>query len=102
MSAEVIHEFGRGMLGCAQLVKEEIHILDNSVVAAFPVSTEVSPIAEQQDGRLSKELVEGLEEVCITGKRGECPKGHNCGRVKITTSVPPLFIEIEPLEVKGG
>jgi hypothetical protein len=89
-----MQEFGAGMVGCAQLEKEEVDIIDNSVVAGFKVIPQDRPVVGQ--------LIVGLEGTCITGQRGECPKAHNCGRVKITTSVPPLFIGIEPLEVKNN
>lgn len=101
MSIERPVEFGMGMISCGQLVEEDVDVLDDSVSAEFVVITSSDQEEDDFDSPLRDQLKVGMEGVCATGKRGECPKGHNCGKVKISSSITPLFLEITPLEVKN-
>ena len=83
-------------IGCAQLVKEDVGVLDQSIVAHLEG---VTSLDELDDLGFTGKNIKG---VCVTGQRGQCPKGHNCGEVKITIAVPPLFIEVEPIEVRNN
>lgn len=81
-------------IGCAQLVEEDVEVLDQSIVARLEG---VKSLDELDNWDPTRE-VRGF---CITGQRGRCPGGHNCGEVRMTVAVPPLFIEVEPIEFKS-
>ena len=102
MGVERFVEFGMGMISCAQLVEENVDVLDDSVSAEFMVTTKDESEMDDLDSPLRGQLKIGMEGICTTGKRGECPKGHNCGRVSISSLVLPLYMEIQPLQVSDG
>jgi hypothetical protein len=81
-------------IGCAQLVEEDVGVLNESIVARLEG---VKSLNELEDWDFAKDII----GVCVTGQRGQCPKRHNCGEVKIKTVVLPLFIEVEPIELKN-
>lgn len=82
-------------IGCVQLVKEGVKILNQSIVARLEG---VKSINELDNWDFAKDI----KGFCVTGERGQCPKGHNCGELKIITAVPPLYIGVEPIELKNN
>jgi len=86
MSAENI---GGISISCSHLEEQGVEILDNYVVVDFKGVTSATELDDL-------EATKNLPGTCTTGQRGECPLRLNCGEVKLTTSVPPLFFEVTP------
>jgi len=85
MGVENKTEFTR--LYCDHLWNKHGCNIDNHVDVSFRKITQ------------PKQLKQGLEGECITGRRRECPESHDCGEVIITHSHPPQFVHIQPKKV---
>lgn len=72
---------------CAYLEKQGVGIVDGGVAASI-------------DAAEDQQLVKKTSGICLTGQRGECPLGYNCGEIILLDAIPPLYILIEPKEVK--